>query len=268
MSLSKITAHDQNEARSRSSSTSLTMMSACPTRSMIEREWVTVPASCEVSTGILDGPLWRQSGRKHEDEAQLWRARLSRGFTCERCPQRARQAARPAIAADAGDEHLEIGEQLAAAPYPLVQGERRGAGLDERGIDDQRVFEARRRQVLDRAAPHREADAVLGGELTVREAQAAQHLAAAALGKFEVVGVIDHAGRVGVLVIHPQRKAVADAVVKADAHGNASPAGTSGESSSNCPGVLTGTGKSRWRKAISVSTRPREVRCTKPSCIR
>src|SRR5665213_3590876 len=65
-SLSKITAHDQNEAASRSSSTSLTMMSDCPTRSMIERLWDTVPGSCAVSTGILGGPLWRHSGKKHE----------------------------------------------------------------------------------------------------------------------------------------------------------------------------------------------------------
>src|SRR5262249_32853019 len=75
LTLSKITAHDQNEASNKINSTSLTIRSACPTRSRIESEWDTVPGSCEVSTGILGGPLWRQSGRKHEDKAQLWRAR-------------------------------------------------------------------------------------------------------------------------------------------------------------------------------------------------
>src|SRR5262249_32673077 len=74
--------------------------------------------------------------------------------------------------------------------------------------DGQFVLQPRRRKILDRATPHREADAALHAEPAVRKSQAAQHLAAPTLGEAEVVGVIDHAGGVSILVIDAQRQRV------------------------------------------------------------
>ena len=45
MNLSKITAHDQNEATSKRNSTIFTIRSACMNRLMIERSWAIVPPS-------------------------------------------------------------------------------------------------------------------------------------------------------------------------------------------------------------------------------
>ena len=45
MTLSKITAQDQNEAASSRNNTIFTIMSACMNRLMIERSWATVPPS-------------------------------------------------------------------------------------------------------------------------------------------------------------------------------------------------------------------------------
>src|SRR5215469_16515135 len=149
ITLSKITAHDQKEASNRSNKTILTIRSACPTRSRIESEWDTVPGSCEVSTGILGGPLWRHSGREHEDKAQLWRARLG-----QRLAQRGRDTAWPPVASDAGDDDIEMGEQLFVAADLLLCLKRGGADAGQRGEDGQIVLEARRGEIFDRTAPH------------------------------------------------------------------------------------------------------------------
>src|SRR5207248_8640555 len=55
--LSKMIAHDQKEARSRISITSLTMLSDCRNSSKTERCWVTVPGSEVASKGCIDGGL-------------------------------------------------------------------------------------------------------------------------------------------------------------------------------------------------------------------
>src|SRR5205814_2146937 len=62
ITLSKITAQDQNDASNRISITSLTMASDCKNRPMIERSCEIEPASGKVSMalGCIDvGPLWR-----------------------------------------------------------------------------------------------------------------------------------------------------------------------------------------------------------------
>src|SRR5580704_5780055 len=96
--LSKITAHDQNEARSRSRITNLTMLSDCRNSSKTERCWVTVPGSALVSRGcIYAGLLWR-----HLDNRWLYEGRFH-----ERGAQAGRHAPRPAVSPDAGDQHVE-----------------------------------------------------------------------------------------------------------------------------------------------------------------
>src|SRR6266446_9827617 len=194
--LSKITAHDQKEASSRSSIVSLTMLSDCRNSSKIERCWVTVPGSAVGSKDCIDGGLlwrlldnrWLYGGRWHERRAQALR-----------------HAPRPAVASDAGDQHVERDNGLRAAADLLVERQCGRADFGDPGVDAQGVVEPRRGAVIGQAAPHREEDAGLLGDPAMGEAEAAHHLGAAALGEFEVVGVIDDAGGIGVLVIDPQR---------------------------------------------------------------
>src|SRR5205823_9991789 len=109
----------------------------------------------------------------------------------------------------------------------------------------------RRSAIVNRAAPHGEKGADFFGDLAMGEAELAHHLGAAALGEFEVIGVIDNAGRVGVLVIDPQFHAVRHprAYGGRAAHCVSSAAVSSGSwrSRSSWPGRLAGTGISRWR---------------------
>src|SRR5258706_9164655 len=197
--LSKMTAHDQNEATSRSRITNLTMLSDCRNSSKTERCWVTVPGSAIGSRGcIYAGLLWR-----HLDNRWLYEGRFH-----ERGAQARRYAPRPAVAPDAGDQHVEGDDRLAIAADLLVERQRRRADFGDPRLHGQRIVEARRGAVIGRAAPHREDDAGLFGDRAMGEAEVAHHLGTAALGEFEIVGVVDDAGGVGVLVIHPQRQAV------------------------------------------------------------
>src|SRR4029077_9866735 len=108
--LSKMTAHDQNEARSRIRITNLTMLSDCRNSSKTERCWVTVPGSAVASTGCIDGGLlWRQLDNR-------W---LYEGRVHKRGAQARRHPPRPAIAPDAGDQHVERDDRLARAGGPL-----------------------------------------------------------------------------------------------------------------------------------------------------
>src|SRR5438105_1831274 len=194
--LSKMTAHDQKEASSSSSIVSLTMLSDCRNSSKIERCWGTVPGSAVASKDCIDGGLlWRLLDNR-------W---IYEGRWHERGAQRRWQPARPAVAPDAGDQHVERDDGLVAAADLLVERQGCRADFDDPGINAQRVVEPRRGAVIRRAASHGEKDAGLLGDPAVREAELAHHLGAAALGEFEVVRVIDDARRIGVLVIDPQR---------------------------------------------------------------
>ena len=102
-----------------------------------------------------------------------------------------------------------VGEHFAVAADPLAQRQGRAADLTTRvstvSASSSRAG-ARYSTVQRRTAntyPRLRRDAAMV------ETEAAQHLGAAALGEFEVVGVVDHAGRVGVLVIDAQVEAVA-----------------------------------------------------------
>src|SRR5207237_7627693 len=179
--LSKMIAHDQNEAASRSSRTSLTMLSDCRNSSKIERCWVTVPGSAVASKDCIDGGLlWRLLDNR-------W---IYEGRWHERGAQRRWHPARPAVAPDAGDQHVERDDGLVAAADLLVERQGCCADFDDPGIDAQRVVEPRRGAVVRRAASHGKEDAGLFGDPAVGEAELAHHLGAAALGEFEVVRVI------------------------------------------------------------------------------
>src|SRR5262249_19451465 len=109
----------------------------------------------------------------------------------------------------------------------------------------------------------------LGKRLLVERAMIstdqAQIIGARPLHETQVVGVIDDAGEIGVLVIDPHRHDMA-AVTNLTVEGH--------HSSSSCPTRANGAGsrrgstRPRWRKAWLVSRRPRGVRWMKPCWIR
>src|SRR5690349_14984970 len=145
--LSKMIAHDQKEAKSRISMTSLTMLSDCRNSSKTERCWVTVPGSAVASKGCIDGGLlWR-----HLDNRRLYEGSFT---SAARKP--AGHAARPAVVPDAGDQHVDLDEDGLIAPDLLIQQQRCSADLHDACIHGQGVVEPRRGPVIDRAAPHRE----------------------------------------------------------------------------------------------------------------
>src|SRR5262249_1266280 len=155
-------------------STSLTIRSAWPTRSMIESEWDTVPASCVVSTGcILWPPFMASFGR-----SACCGGGLRQRAVGDRLAQRPRHPARATVAADAGDEHDDIGEELVAAPDALAH--RQGGTADglEHGVDGQRVFEPGGNEEIDGAAPYGKADTGLLAQPAMTKAEVAQHLGA------------------------------------------------------------------------------------------
>ncbi len=80
----------------------------------------------------------------------------------------------------------------------------RGEYLDDSRLHHQLVVEARRRPVIHLQAADGEGDALEGRQPGRIDTEVAQHFGARALGEFKVVGVINHAAPVGVLVIDPQ----------------------------------------------------------------
>src|ERR1700688_2084774 len=113
-----MTAHDQNEATSSISITSLTMVSDCRNNSKIDRVGDTVPGSPVVSRGGIDGGLlWRLL----DDRRAGWdlRERPERGAQLRRHP------ARPAVAPDTGDHDVERDQHPPVAADLLVEREGR-----------------------------------------------------------------------------------------------------------------------------------------------
>src|SRR5689334_24206875 len=107
MSLSKITAHDQNDAASSRNRTILTMRSACRNRLMIERSWGAAPPSATESTTL---PCM---GPNHPSCCGVEGG--------ERRAQDRRQPLRPAAPAQTGDLEGETDEQRVVAPHILVE---------------------------------------------------------------------------------------------------------------------------------------------------
>src|SRR5260370_14285919 len=113
MILSKITAHDQNDAASSRNMTILTMRSAWRNRLMIERSCGAAPPSATESTTL---PCM---GRDHPSCCVVERG--------ERRAQDRRQALRPAALTHAGDLEGEPDEHRIAAADILIEIERRPA---------------------------------------------------------------------------------------------------------------------------------------------
>src|SRR5690242_18036910 len=115
-----MTAQDQNEASSRISSTSLTMLSDCRNRSKIERCSDSEPESAVVCSGCIDeGLLWRLLDDSGANLGLIGRL--------QRRAQPGREAARPAVAADAGDGHVELCQDSAGATDALIEQQRGAA---------------------------------------------------------------------------------------------------------------------------------------------
>ena len=77
-------------------------------------------------------------------------------------------------------------------------------------IDGQDVVDAGRRTEVDLHAPHHPDDALAMlavGELGVVDAGQAQEIRAAALEEFEIAGMIDDAGEIGVGIVDARHRA-------------------------------------------------------------
>src|SRR6185437_4411597 len=226
MILSKITAHDQKDAASSRNMTILTMRSAWRKSVMIDRSCGAAPPSATESTTL---PCM---GRNHPS-CCIVEGGQSRA-------QDRRQALRPAVLTQAGDLEDKANQQRIAAPHILIEIERGAAERLEPRHDDQIVIEPRRQKIVGGAAPHHKDEPGLGAQPLLLDAEAAQHLGARPLGEFEVVGIIDEAGGVGVLVIDTHGKEIGavgdDAVAREQAgHDAASSAsGSSCASMSSC----------------------------------
>src|SRR5216683_5460294 len=124
-----------------------------------------------------------------------------------------RQSDRPAAGAQAGDDEFGTDQDLLAAPRLLDHVERGAAQFAATGDDLDRLVEPGGLQVVDGAAANDPVDTALVAQGAVLLAEQPQQLGAAALEEAQPVGVVDDAGRVGVLVINPQRQHM-DAVGK------------------------------------------------------
>lgn len=143
---------------------------------------------------------------------------------------------------------------------------KREGGAAERfdeGLDRQFVVHARSGSKIDLHVADRErqrGSATLASvQCGLIDPEGAQEFGPAAFEKAQIIGVIDDAGKIRVLIVDPNRETVGF------------PHASSPRS--NRPiwfatGACAGTASPRWRKACGVSMRPRGVRCTKPSWIR
>ena len=187
----------------------------------------------------------------------FWTTGAAWELVCAVCASAARRAGgtrRGRRPADAGEQHVERGHDLVAAADPLIEAQGRAADRANAGLDGQRVVEPRRNAVIDSAAPHREDR--IGRLAEARDARdrAAHHLGAAALGEFEVVGVIDDPRSVGVLVVDPHRVRVGGG------HRMAGPKnGPSPPFRGERRGPLRSNGRVRWvsASALESPTSPR-----------
>src|SRR4030081_1393145 len=114
-----------------------------------------------------------------------------------------RQSDRPAAGAHASDDELGADQGLPAAASLLDHVERGAAQFAATGDDLDRLVEPGGLQVVDGAAANDPVPATPVAKGAVLLAEQPQQLGAAALEEAQPVGVVDDAGRVGVLVIYP-----------------------------------------------------------------
>src|SRR5947209_411166 len=135
-----MTAHDQNEASSRSSITTLTMMSACRNRPRIERSCGTAPPRAVVSMGLPCMAVNHPGGLAVGGGVGGGGLRLGViEKPGERGAQRRRQARRPALGIETGKAQRQADENALAAGDLLRDRERRAAERGEPRRDEERV---------------------------------------------------------------------------------------------------------------------------------
>ena len=109
-----------------------------------------------------------------------------------------------------GDPHMRLHQQLVAAQHLLLERDRGALDLFVFGDDLEHVVHPRRLEELDLHRAHHEGEArrlALGflEQAALIGTEKPQMVRAPALQETQVVGVIDDAGKVGVLVIDPHR---------------------------------------------------------------
>jgi len=111
---------------------------------------------------------------------------------------------RPAVGAQGDDRDAGGKQRLGTAQHGLVQDQPGGAGGHGGGGDAQQIVEPGGRQILRRDPPDGQHDPRPGLQPDLVEAKLARPFAAAPFDEFQIVGVIDDARQIGVLVIDAQ----------------------------------------------------------------
>src|SRR6266404_1292817 len=198
---SKMIAQVQNEAANSISITSLTIVSAWRNRLMTDiLGGGTLPASAVASSGTVGVAGSVGSIGLHK--------LLGNAIGGERHPHRLRQALGPTLAVETGDANIEAGEQVAAALNALIEPDDSAPHLDHPRFDGQEIVELGRHQVIDLAAADGEGSIEVLDHFAVTGAGIAHHLGARAFGEFQIIGVIDDAGGVRILIIDANGKAM------------------------------------------------------------
>src|SRR5512134_863385 len=109
------------------------------------------------------------------------------------------------VAAHARRLDHRLGHRFLGAQRALPQAKVGVLAFHDFHGDAQRVVQPRAAQEIDLRAPHDELQPVLGGQALLVDAEAAQPLGARALEIAQVVGIVDDAAEIGVLVVHPHR---------------------------------------------------------------
>ena len=159
-----------------------------------------------------------------------------------RLRERRRNAHRtPARGVDAGQRDARRRQHRFVAAHFLPSDEAACAALLDFDRDGERIVQSGRLPEVDFAAMHDEHDAVFTLEGGERESERGQPFGARALHELQVVGVVDDAGGIGILVVNADREARRVAPVRSFAGKRSAAAAAAAASGRN------GGTTARWR---------------------
>ena len=146
-------------------------------------------------------------------------------------------------------------QHLPARQYALIQVEPGAALAGQLGLDQKASSScAGRRKTRTQRCTAKKAEAARAS-VPWSKPRAAQHLGPRPLGELQIVGVVDDAAGIGVLVVDPDLECRC---------GRLRVGGSGPSNSQGCGDASRGGSRPRWRQARRVRRRPRGVRCSRP----
>src|SRR5581483_1267115 len=223
MLLSKMIAQLQIEAISSRMITAFTIQSACRNSAQTERSCTGMPGIPEPGTpgtwltaeGSSAPPLTGATGTAGGG-VSWFMSWISFGSTCatlcsvygDRRANPLGQAGRPPIPGHAGDRDIHGDDQLRPALDALIQRERGAGAFDQPGLYFQFIIEPGGAQIFRAASPYHQHQPVVSDHPRMADARRTQHLGPRALGKLQIVRVVNHPARIGILEIDPNAMAM------------------------------------------------------------